>query len=266
MAKKNIVSIEDRIPELKQARKKKANRRLIVYLSIFFFLILIIVYLQSPLSHIRAFQISGNHYLADDEIVRLSELTKDTSIWSMDSNRAETMIQDHPVVASAEIERNFPWTVDMAIEEHGIVGYINEETDYFPILDSGEILTESENTEYNGSAPLLVGFTEEEYLHKMANELKHLPQNIRDLISEIHWSPAEGNENRLLLYMNDGFIVDGMITNFAEDMTVYPSVAAQLGPEAEGVIHIGVGVYFESFNQEQEEEMSEEEQTNNEQT
>ena len=38
MEKKNVVSIEDRIPKLKEARKKKANRRL-HFLSIYFFLL-----------------------------------------------------------------------------------------------------------------------------------------------------------------------------------------------------------------------------------
>ena len=36
MEKKKIVSIEDRIPKLKQARKKKANRRSNI-LSVYFF-------------------------------------------------------------------------------------------------------------------------------------------------------------------------------------------------------------------------------------
>ncbi|MCD8500622.1 MAG: hypothetical protein LRY71_01750 [Bacillaceae bacterium] len=39
MDKQKIVSLEDRIPKLKQQRKQRANRRLIIYLSTFFFAI-----------------------------------------------------------------------------------------------------------------------------------------------------------------------------------------------------------------------------------
>ncbi|MDY0396300.1 FtsQ-type POTRA domain-containing protein [Virgibacillus halophilus] len=80
---KNIVSIEDRIPKLKHARKKKANRRMISYICIFFCLISIIVYLQSPLSKIKKLAVTGNSYLTDQEIIQQSKLTKNTNIWSV---------------------------------------------------------------------------------------------------------------------------------------------------------------------------------------
>jgi cell division protein FtsQ len=91
----------------------------------------------------------------------------------------------------------------------------------------------------------------------MAEELKELPGSIRNVISEIHWIPTDENKNTVLLYMNDGYLVKGTIRDFAEKMEVYPSIVAQLDPEEKGIIHIGVGIYFESFNQEEDEDMTE---------
>src|SRR5699024_3488929 len=81
MEKEKIVSIEDRIPKLKEARKKKANRRLVFYLSIFFLLISIIVYLQSPLSQVKHIEVNGNKVLTDKEVIQKSGLALDAKIW-----------------------------------------------------------------------------------------------------------------------------------------------------------------------------------------
>ena len=247
MSKKDIVSIEDRIPKLKLARKKKANRRLVFYLSIFFFLISIIVYLQSPLSHIKTIHVHGNVHVSDKEIVSQSELTTDTNIWMINLSAIEQAISHNPIIESVEISRKLPWTVDIRITEYKIVGYKKKETTYFPVLGNGVTLNDLGQASYNGKSPLILEFTDEDYLHKLAEELNKLPRSISDLISEVHWQPTDDNKNKILLYMTDGYMVDGTIRDFAKSMEVYPSIVSQLDPEAEGVIHLGVGVYFESF-------------------
>ncbi|WP_164215379.1 cell division protein FtsQ/DivIB [Virgibacillus sp. YIM 98842] len=249
MDDKKIVSIEDRIPKLKQARKKKANRRLVFYLSIFFFLISIIVYLQSPLSYIKTIEVTGNTFLTDEEVIEISELQTNTNIWTINKEEIAEQMKDNPIVESAEVNRILPRTVEISLKEFEHVGYVEEENSYSPILRNGNILESMNQSNPNGDAPILIGFTETEYLERLANELAELPDSISNLISEIHWSPAEENRDKLLLYMNDGFLVDGTIRNFAEKMEVYPSIAGQLDEEEKGIIHIGVGAYFESFNE-----------------
>ncbi|WP_249869867.1 cell division protein FtsQ/DivIB [Oceanobacillus saliphilus] len=252
MSKKNIVSIEDRIPKLKQARKKKANRRLIFYLSIFFILISVIVYLQSPWSNIKAINVNGNLYISDDEVIEYSKLTTNSNIWTINKTDIENLIVSNPLVESASLERKLPWTVQINVTEHQIIGYLREGSIYYPVMGNGEIL-EVAGDSFSGDAPLIFGFDDENYLKKMAEELEKLPVNILDIISEIHWKPTEENKNNILLYMNDGYLVKGTIRDFADKMEVYPSIVSQLDPEEKGIIHIGVGVYFESFHTEEDE-------------
>ncbi|MBP1950606.1 cell division protein FtsQ/DivIB [Virgibacillus litoralis] len=252
--KKNVVSIEDRIPMLKQERKKKANRRLIFYLSIFFFLISIIVYLQSPLSHVKTIEVSGNSFADDQEVIQQSNISKDTNIWMINEAKVVQAISENPVVKSVEVNRQLPWTIEIQLKEYDQVGYIKREGSFYPILGNGRVLTEMKQKLANGDAPLILGFSEEAYLDSMTAELKKLPESILNLISEIHWKPSDDNQNKILLYMNDGYVVDGTIRNFADKMDVYPSIVSQLKPESKGIIHIGVGAYFESFNDETEDE------------
>ncbi|WP_404452509.1 FtsQ-type POTRA domain-containing protein [Virgibacillus necropolis] len=247
MSKKKVVSIEDRIPKLKHARKKKANRRLIFYLSIFFVLISIIVYLQSPLSHVHTIEVTGNTALSDNEVVEKSKLTTDTNIWMINESEIKNELIENPIIDTVEVSKKLPWTVEIAIQEFKRVGYIKEDGFFHPILGNGKVLTTLKKETSNGDAPLLLEFNDEAILNKMTDELTKLPQNIRNMISEIHWKPKDENENKIVLYMSDGYIVDGTIRNFAKKMKVYPSIVAQLDPKSKGIIHIGVGVYFESF-------------------
>ncbi|MGM8211834.1 cell division protein FtsQ/DivIB [Virgibacillus sp. W0430] len=253
MKKKNVVSIEDRIPKLKQARKKKANRRLIFYLSIFFILISIIVYLQSPLSHIKQIEVKGNAFLKEDEVIALSELSTRTNIWAIDRTGIGETIKKNPVVDQVEVVRKLPWTVEIHLKEHDLIGYIEQKGVYHPVLENGEKLT-TINASVVGDAPLMSNFNDAGFLTKMAKELQQLPDSILHLISEVSWQPTEKNKYKIILYMNDGYTVNGTIRGFSEKMKAYPSIVSQLNPQEKGIIHIGVGSYFEKTNESNKEE------------
>ncbi|WP_010530453.1 cell division protein FtsQ/DivIB [Lentibacillus jeotgali] len=259
MGKKNVVSIEERIPTLKQERKKKANRRLIFYLSIFFFLISIIVYLQSPLSDVRTIAVSGNSFVSDERVIEQSGIAKGENLWTINETQASRSIKENPVIQNADVNAKLPWTVDISITEFNHVGYVAQNESYFPILGSGDVLKDMEQQTADGNAPLLIGFSDDDYLKEMTQELKNLPESILKLISEIHWQPTDDNERKIKLYMNDGYIVDGTIRDFADNMSVYPSIVSQLDPESKGIIHIGAGAYFEPFTTPDEESSDEEE-------
>lgn len=259
MGKKNVVSIEERIPTLKQERKKKANRRLIIYLSIFFFLISVIVYLQSSLSHVKTVEVLGNSLVSDQEIIDQSSLSENTNMWMINESEVVHAISQNSAVKSVEVQRQLPWTIVIQLAEYSHVGYIKENGNFLPIMGNGKVLTKVKQETVNGDAPFILGFSDKEYLKKMTEELSKLPKSILNLISELHWKPNDTNKNEILLYMNDGFVVNGTIRNFAEKMKVYPSIVAQLKPENKGVIHIGVGAYFEEFNTNSKESSDEKE-------
>lgn len=247
---KNIVSIEDRIPKLKEARKKKANRRLVFYMTIFFILISIIVYLQSPLSEVRQVSVHNNSFITDEEIMEISGLSGEPNIWSIDLEQIKQNLEDNQVIEEVAVDRKLPNTVEITVQEQEIIGFMEEGTSFYPVLSSGESLETAEYDSFTGEAPLLIGFTDEEYLSKIAGELNKLPIDILDLISEIHWQPEEDSQDNIMLYMNDGFVVKGAVRDIADGMSVYPSVVSQLDPEVKGIIHMGIGVYFEAFQEE----------------
>lgn len=246
MEKEKIVSIEDRIPKLKETRKKKANRRLIIYLSIFFILISTIIYLQSPSSQIKEINIIGNYAVPSDVIIELSSLSTETNMWAVYTKEIERKISEHPLIEEANVKRNLPQTMVIEVKEHRIVGYTKNDQHFHPVLENGVIIQQDELAIY-GSAPLLSSFTEEQYLNRMITELKETPEPILQLISEIIWEPTEKNKYKIVLYMNDGFIVHATIRDFASKIKSYPSIVSQLEPDEKGIVHMDVGIYVEKM-------------------
>jgi len=244
MEKKKVVSIEDRIPKLKQARKKKANRRLLFYLSLFFFLISIIVYLQSPLSYIHTIEIDGNSVIEEEEIIKLSNLTTTTNIWTINELHIENLLEKHPIIESVQVKRKLPQTVQINVTEHKIIGFTKGNDGFHPILANGKIVEETKEID-RSEAPVLNNFTEQEYLERMAEELNATPDFIFNLISEISWEPSDKNKYKIIMYMNDGFTVHATIRNFSSKMEAYPSIVSQIKPGEKGIVHMGVGTYFE---------------------
>lgn len=246
MNEKKIISIEDRIPKLKQVRRRKANSRLIFYLSIFFILIALIVYLQSPLSHIKSIHVTGHSILTEEEIIAESELTTETNIWSIKSQDVQAILEKHPFILETKVSRKFPSTVVINIEENKHVGYIENDSEYLLLLNNGETITR-ENYSY-GKAPLVVGFSETS-LKDLARELSKLPDAIVHLISEIHYQTKSEIDNKILMYMNDGFTVDTSLRSIATQMKAYPSIVSQLSDQSQGTIYLGVDAYFEPYKE-----------------
>jgi len=246
MEKKKLVSIEDRIPKLKEARKKKANRRLIFYLSIFFFLISAIVYLQSPLSYIKHIEVTGNQVISEQEVIERSGLSTDTNIWVMNQANIQEKIETQPLIEAVEVKRKLPQTIELNVTEHQVIGFVKDDSEYHPVLKDGMIIT-TLNIPYTGDGPLLHHFDDEQYLQRIANELSQIPEHVYQLISEITWDPTDKNKYKIILYMNDGFIVHATLRDFASKMATYPSIVAQLEPDEKGIIHMGVGTYFEKI-------------------
>ena len=98
MKQGKVITIEDRIPRLKEERKRKANRRFILYLSLFFLLILLVVYLQSPLSKVGKIDIQGNFYVSDADILKAGQITENTSFWNISKTKLNSQMSKSPML------------------------------------------------------------------------------------------------------------------------------------------------------------------------
>ncbi|MFA9557366.1 cell division protein FtsQ/DivIB [Evansella sp. AB-rgal1] len=253
MNNKNVIDIEERIPTLKDRRKQRANRRLIFYISFFFILITIVTYFQSSISHVKSVEVTGNIHVPTDLIVVKSRLLDETSMWGINEDAIKNDLLAHQEISNISIARAWPNTVTLLVEEYERIAYIQEDGLYTPLLENGEVLSSLEEAFIPYDAPLIVDFVNENQKMQMAQELLDTPQYIRERISEIYLAPSENDPLRIILYMNDGFVVHSTIRRFSERISPYPSIIEHLDPAIEGIVHMRMNPYFERFTSEEDE-------------
>ncbi|QQK80608.1 FtsQ-type POTRA domain-containing protein [Salicibibacter cibi] len=253
MGDRKVVSANERIPALKEQRKKRANRRLIISLITIFLLVGFVVYLQSPLSDIQAIHVEGIVTGEEGEVIAQSGLEQGDNIWAADVRDAEERIAETlPHVMEASVSRSFPNTIHIAVTEQERIAYMEENEEYIPVFANGEQSPDQNLDQLPGDAPVIYEWNDESRLETLLDEMEKLTDGVVNRISEVH--PLDENHEGLRLYMNDGIEVETMVDQFAEYMSGYPSVAEEIDPEDSGVLHMKMRPYFESSSATDEED------------
>ncbi|MFC7392464.1 cell division protein FtsQ/DivIB [Scopulibacillus cellulosilyticus] len=247
MTDKKVIPIEDRIPKLKEQRKQKSNRRFIFYIIIFFILILVVIYLQSPLSTVHNIEVEGQHFIDNKKIIKASGLTTKDHYWDINTGDVEKKIKKLPTVSSAHVTKVFPNKVTISVNEYHRIAYLKKDDKYIPILENGALLTKKNDSHLPINAPILIDWKNNSKLKKMAEQLSKTPSSIISEISEIYPDSSDSDSDSIIVYMNDGFKVLADISSFSEKMTEYPNLVKKLPKNAQGVIHLQVGSYFEPY-------------------
>lgn len=85
------------IRQIKNHNKKlKINFFIRLGIVIFTYLLLI-VYLFSPLSQIQNYELSGNIYLNEDDILNIAHLSRSDSLYTLNTSRIKELIDNHPL-------------------------------------------------------------------------------------------------------------------------------------------------------------------------
>jgi len=256
--KNKVVSIEDRIPKLKEQRKKRANRRLITLLSLFFLLVAVVVYFQSPLSRVSEITVKNNHYITKEKIISQSDLSKQANIWSIDKEEVANKIKKLSGIKSASLSIKLPNSVIIEIEEFKPVALLEKNHQLHPILENGEIILEDFTNFINYSTPILKGFEEGDALKEAISQLVQINDDVKNSISEMIYSPKKTDSLRVILFMNDGYEVHATLRTLADKMKHYPSIISQLNPKKKGVIDLEVGSFFREYEKAGEDESEDE--------
>lgn len=247
MEKGKVVSLEDRVPKLKEHRKQKSNRRLISFLSVFFILILLVIYFQSPLSKVSSIDVAGSETVSKEEIIKMSGITKRSGFWSINEKEVNDALSGLEQIQNIKLDKQLPNKVTIVVEEYQKVAYIVKDDQYSPILENGRTLDPLSGT-FPDDAPLLIDWKKAEEVEEMALELMSLPASVRNAISEIYHTPEKTDPWLVTLFMNDGYEVRASVRSFSKKMMDYPAIVSQLEPNSRGIIHMEVGTYFESFD------------------
>lgn len=139
-------------------RNRKANRVNWVQ-SLFFVLVSIgagYLFLQSNFFAINTVQVSGNKVMTTEEVKELAGVPLGANIFKVDLGQVENKIQVNPMIKKVVVERAFPSTVEISLEERSAIGLIPVHAKYLLVDVEGYCIGQIDNTKLN-DYPMITG-------------------------------------------------------------------------------------------------------------
>lgn len=217
--------------------KKKIKIRILPIIIIIFILTLLSgsVYLLS-LIPIKNIYISGNNYLKDQEIIELAKIENYPSFLKTRTKDMKKNIKKSPYVKSVTIKKKILGIVDIQIEEYNIL-FRKEENNKI-ILEDKEELIDDEKFQ----VPILLNYIPDTKYDSFIKGMNQVTPSIKNQISEIRYYPNTQDEDRFLLYMNDGNYVYLTLTKFKQ-INYYEDVLEKLDGK-KGILYLDSGNHF----------------------
>lgn len=247
-----VIDIEERIPTLREKRRKRTNFKFIFLIVIFLVTLFLLLYFQSPYSEIKNVEVIGAELVDADFYKEQSALQIGDSMWGFKVTDVSDKISGEHWVKDVSVKRKWLTTVQIEVEEWEKVAYISLENELYPMLENGDIFKEASSLAPI-DAPLFLEFEDEKLRKRVLEELAKLDSTVLSLISQINSTPSSADPYALTLFMNDGYEVRAEVTTLAEKLNYYPSIVAQIesaGSSEKGIIDIEVGSYYKSYQDE----------------
>jgi len=158
-------------------------------------------------------QVENQARVSRDEIVALSDVSMGSNIFELDLDRIGRKIEENPWIYSARVQRLFPRTVVIRVEERSPMAVINLDYLYYVGTrgDIFKVLEVNDSLDY----PVITGLERKDFLDRPEESRQHLHEMmglIEELsgrhifalndVSEIHLEPTD----EIVLYTRNGGI------------------------------------------------------------
>lgn len=191
----------------KKVKKKHFNFfRMFILVLIIIVLGVIAVYIYNE--PVRHYEITGNSYLKDVDILRSLGLDSYPSYVSVNTKKMAKKLEHNAFIKSAKVSYGLHFTINITIEENIPMFIVKESNEV--CLSDGTLVA---NTNSFIGLPMLLNNTPTENMKTLASNLSKVDKGILNLINDIEYRPSYNSqnkvidENRFLLSMNDKNLV-----------------------------------------------------------
>ena len=219
----------------KKKRKYKIKNIIIILLLLLTIIIVSCYVLMMPIKNIY---IKNNDVISDDEIINTASLYKYPSFLLTKKNQLEKDLEKNAYIKECKVKKKLKNIIEITITEYKVIALTPEEK---IILENGDIL----DNDYNiNDIPTLINTIEnKEVIKNFTSKFGQIDKNILRQISQIEYTPVTVDDERFLLYMNDGNLVYITLTKINK-LNKYNHIKDKLEGK-KGVIYLDSGNYVE---------------------
>lgn len=186
---------------------------------------------------IKNIYITGNKYLSDQEIIELANIEDYPSFLKTRITNIEKGIKKSFYVTSVKVEKKLFSEIHIEVKEHNLL--FRKDDTKVVVLDNKE---EVDDKSYN-NLPVLLNYVPDTKYDSFIKGMNQVNNDVKTLISEIRYYPNEQDEDRFLLYMNDGNLVYLTLTKFKQ-INYYENVLEKLNGK-KGILYLDSGNHFQ---------------------
>lgn len=220
----------------KQVKKKVRIRVLPVVIVLVVLLSVIGIFKLLTLIPIKNIYISGNSYLSDQEIIELANIEDYPSFLLTTSSSIKKKLKENPYIKKVTIKKRLLAKVYIKIEEYNVL--FRKEEDQKLVLENKEELDNDDIL-----APTLLNYIPDTKYDSFIKGMNKINESVKIQISEIKYYPNEQDDDRFLLYMNDGNYVYLTLTKFKQ-INYYEDVLEKLEGK-KGILYLDSGNHFQ---------------------
>ncbi len=222
----------------KKVKIRKFNFVKFLKFLLFLCLIIVSVYFLSKI-RIKNIVLKGNNYLSDLEIMEKNKLDKYPSYFkTLNYKLKKSIKKNYPLAKSVNVKKGLGFRIIIEIEEYKILYQKRNTNEY--VLENGSNLVDIEITK---NVPILINYVPLDIESKLTQKFSSLSKDILDKISEIEYTSTSYDDERFLLYMNDGNLVY-ITLNKIKEFNNYSKIKKELGVH-KGILYLDSGNYFE---------------------
>lgn len=220
-----------------KGKKRRVFKVKNILLLLFLFLGIVGLVYYGVTMPVKNVYIKGNYILSDGEIMKISALDKYPSFLLTSSKSIRDKIIKNSYVKDVKISKKFGNVIEVNILEYSAVFSFEDKI----ILSNGKIIP---NTYNLSDVPILLNMIDDfSLLKRTAIKFGGVDANVLRQISEVEYQPVEVDEDRFLLYMNDGNLVYITLTKINK-INKYNQIRDKLDGHM-GIIYLDAGDYVE---------------------
>lgn len=223
--------------EVKKIKKRKFNFLKFIVFILFFYIIISAFYSLYKVQ-IKNIVILNNIYLTDEEIIETAKLENYPSFIKTTESLICKRIEKLDLVEKCDVKKKLGFVVEITVGEYKVLYKVRSTNKY--ILSNGESLTLNKNVD---GVPLLINYVTENVSKRLNEKFSGINLDILQKISEIEYSPTNYDEERFILYMNDGNMVYITLSKTSK-LNKYDEIKKELEGRG-GILYLDSGNYFE---------------------
>ena len=220
--------------------KKRVKRKFNIKKFICFIIFLVIIYFVIDYVfsvRTKNIVVLNSNYYSDEIIIEIAGIEKYPEFLKLKKNDVKNKLKKLPLINDVKISKKFGYILELDIVEKKVLYLVRSSNKY-------KLNT---NEEYSSddilNVPTLINFVPSDIEEEFIKELSKIDTNILNLISEIEYSVTDYDDERFILYMNDGNEVY-VTNNRLHMLNKYISIMKKISSDKKGILYLDTGNYF----------------------